>query len=87
MNSKLESILNYIKINKKSKIINKVLNIDAFYEIEKNRSRFYYEVGKILGICKIEIIKISNKHRLLKIEKVEDYFLRRKYGIYTKNSF
>lgn len=65
MNSKLESILNYIKINKKSKTINIVLNIDEFNEIEKNRSRFYYEVGKILGSCSVKVNKTKLSRELI----------------------
>ncbi|MDY3960182.1 hypothetical protein [Romboutsia timonensis] len=72
MNRKLEDLLIYIKINKKSKCINITLNIDEFNELEKNRTEFCHEVGKILGSCNIEVEKIGKRLRLLKIEKVED---------------
>lgn len=72
MNRKIEDFLIYIKIKKKSKCINITLNIDEFNEIEKNRTEFCHEVGKILGSCNMEVEKIGKRIRLLKIEKVED---------------
>ena len=48
------------------------INIDEFEELEKNRTEFCHEVGKILESCKIEVEKINEELRLLKIEKVEN---------------
>ena len=57
MNIKLESILNCIKEYKKQDLISvsMSINIDEFEELEKNRTEFCHELGKILGSCKIEI--------------------------------
>ena len=56
------------------KDINRLINdnIDEFEELEKNRTEFCHELGKILGSCKIEVEKINEEFRFLKIEKVEN---------------
>ena len=74
MNIKLENILNCIKQYKEQEFIcvSMSINIDEFEELEKNRTEFCHEVGKILESCKIEVEKINEELRLLKIEKVEN---------------
>lgn len=77
MNIKLENILNCIKEYKKQDLISvsMSINIDEFEELEKNRTEFCHELGKILGSCKIEVEKINEineEFRFLKIEKVEN---------------
>lgn len=71
MNIKLENILNCIKQYKEQEFICVSINIDEFEELEKNRTEFCHELGKILGSCKIEVEKINEEFRFLKIEKVE----------------
>ena len=74
MNIKLESILNCIKEYKKQEFIcvSMSINIDEFEELEKNRTEFCHELVKILGSFKIELEKINEEFRFLKIEKVEN---------------
>ena len=74
MNIKLENILNCIKEYKEQEFIrvSMSINIDEFEELEKNRTEFCHEVCKILESCKIEVEKINEELRLLKIEKVEN---------------
>ena len=73
MNIKLENILNCIKEYKKQDLISvsMSINIDEFEELEKNRTEFCHELGKILGSCKIEVEKINEEFKEMQSKKTE----------------
>ncbi|SCI45502.1 Uncharacterised protein [uncultured Clostridium sp.] len=68
-------VLEHIKKNKYENVIEIKLHINEFNELEKNRTEFCHEVGKIMGNCRMDVETESNNFKILIIEKVADWVI------------